>query len=57
MDEEMSSQREHKTWTVVPRSSVPRGKRVLPVRWVFKAKRDAKGCDESPITFLIGNTP
>jgi transposase InsO family protein len=43
MDEEMASQREHKTWTEVPRSSVPRGKRILPSRWVFKAKRDASG--------------
>lgn len=43
MDEEMTSQREHETWTEVSRDSVPRGKRVLPVRWVFKVKRDASG--------------
>jgi hypothetical protein len=38
MDEEIKSQLENQTWTVVPRSSVPTGKQILKCKWVYKIK-------------------
>lgn len=43
MEEEMISQERNQTWTVIPRSSVPPGKRVLGCKWVFKTKHHMNG--------------
>lgn len=32
-----------KTWRVIPRSSLPSGANVIPVKWVYKIKTDANG--------------
>jgi hypothetical protein len=41
MDEEMKSLMENKTWD--PVDSVPKHARAIPVKWIFKIKRDAAG--------------
>jgi len=41
--EEMQSQRENNTYTLVPRASVPAGKRVLDSRFVYKPKLSLSG--------------
>ena len=40
MDEEIKSLHANETWTTGP---IPKGKRAIPVKWVFKVKKDAKG--------------
>ncbi|KAK9822062.1 hypothetical protein WJX74_004518 [Apatococcus lobatus] len=40
MDEEIRSLHANQTWTPEP---VPKGVRALPVKWVYKAKKDANG--------------
>lgn len=43
MDDEMKSLHANQTWTTEP---IPRGIRPLPVKWVFKVKKDANGSIE-----------
>lgn len=43
MDEEMASLLENQTWTLEP---VPEGVKPIPVKWVFKVKRNANGSIE-----------
>jgi len=43
MDKEMASCEELKVWDLVPRSSVPKGKVILPPKWVYKIKIDESG--------------
>jgi hypothetical protein len=40
MDDEMASLLANKTWTL---EEIPDGVKPIPVRWVFKVKRDSKG--------------
>ena len=40
MDEEIKSLHANQTWTTEP---IPKGVRALPVKWVYKAKKDANG--------------
>jgi hypothetical protein len=42
-DKEMNSCMEKHVWTLVPRSELPRGANVLPIKWVFKQKTDSNG--------------
>ena len=42
-DKEMNSCEVKKVWTPVPRSQLPRGANVLPIKWVFKHKTDSEG--------------
>src|SRR6266481_199021 len=39
----MKSLQEHKVWTLVPRSEVPAGQKVIPSKPVFHYKRDSDG--------------
>lgn len=43
MDKEMASCLALDVWELVPRSSLPNGTNVLPVRWVYKIKIDEHG--------------
>ena len=40
MDDEMKSLHANQTWTTEP---IPRGMRAIPVKWVYKPKKDANG--------------
>ena len=40
MDDEIKSLNANQTWTTEP---IPKGVRALPVKWVYKAKKDANG--------------
>ena len=43
MQKEFDACVEQETWTLVPRSDLPQGANVLPVKWVFKKKTDENG--------------
>ena len=43
MHEEIAALDEHSTWTIVRRSSLPKGTNVLPGTWVFRIKRYPDG--------------
>ena len=43
MNVEMGALENTRTWTEVPRSSVPRGTKILPLTWVFKLKQYPDG--------------
>ena len=42
-EEEMNSLRAHKVWTLVPKSEVPTGRRIVASKPHFVQKRDEKG--------------
>jgi hypothetical protein len=42
-DEEMSSLKKHKVWTLIPRSDVPTSRKIVGSRPHFHTKRDEKG--------------
>ena len=54
MDKEFSSCLSQEVWDYVPRSSLPKGTNILPVRWVYKIKTDAHG---NVTTFKARVTP
>ena len=43
MAKEMDGHSENKTWVVVPRNSMPRGKNLIRGKWVFDDKRGEDG--------------
>ena len=43
MQAEIDGCEEQKTWIVIPRSSLPNGANVIPVKWVYKIKTDENG--------------
>ena len=43
MKKEMAGHAENKTWTVVPRSQMPRGTNLIRGKWVFDDKRGEDG--------------
>jgi hypothetical protein len=40
LQEEFNSLHENNTWSLIDRSSVPAGKKIIPSKWVFKIKTD-----------------
>ena len=54
MDKEMASCMAQDVWDLVPRSSLPKGTNILPVRWVYKIKTDESG---NVTTFKARVTP
>jgi hypothetical protein len=43
IDDELKSIKDMKVYTLVPRSTVPRGRKVMQGKFVFKTKRDFAG--------------
>lgn len=43
MDKEIEELQKHGTWTLIPRSNVPTGKKILPSTWALKVKRYPDG--------------
>jgi hypothetical protein len=43
MAKEIKALERHGTWTLVPKSSIPKGRRALPSTWAFKKKRFPDG--------------
>ena len=50
MDEEIKAIKKNKTWEL---ASLIKGCKVISVKWVYKAKKNAKGADEKDKTRLV----